>query len=89
VICAECGERPATCVGRYEHMTECVPACDECCGHGCEDGHCDRVEPDDIDDGWECSCGEIGEGGIAGAHTHLQQHMDKTNVHLATQELEE
>lgn len=36
-IC-ECGQ-PATCVGAYEMRPfEC--ACDDCCGHGCEDGVC-------------------------------------------------
>lgn len=35
----DCG-KPATCIGRYETMTEPAYACDECCGHGCEDGEC-------------------------------------------------
>jgi hypothetical protein len=42
-ICAHCGERPATCIGRYESMRKDEPACDECCGHACEDGHCEPV----------------------------------------------
>lgn len=37
--CATC-EKPAACVGRYEAMEHFEPACDECCGHGCEDGRC-------------------------------------------------
>jgi hypothetical protein len=49
LLCAIC-EKPATCVGRYlggddEHLYE--PACDECCGHGCEDGHCVRCTTED------------------------------------------
>jgi hypothetical protein len=44
--CEHCGAT-ATCVGRYEDMTEDAPACDECCGHGCEDGHCDPLFDDD------------------------------------------
>lgn len=41
-ICANCGEA-ATCFGSYE--TELTPAfaCDECCAHGCEDGHCEPL----------------------------------------------
>ena len=40
--CSHC-ERPATCAGVYEagHEDEDPrPACDVCCGHGCEDGLC-------------------------------------------------
>ena len=50
-ICALCQERPASCIGCYEdHAREDRPhacdqhgddyACDECCGHGNEDGYC-------------------------------------------------
>jgi hypothetical protein len=42
VACEWCG-KPATCVGRYEDMTEAKPACDGCCGHGCEDGYCEPI----------------------------------------------
>lgn len=43
ILCAYCEQRPATCFGAYEG---CDPAaaCDECCGHGCEDGHCDPIQ---------------------------------------------
>lgn len=40
--CATCG-KPATCIGRYEDMTEDDPACDDCCGHGNEDGRCEPI----------------------------------------------
>lgn len=40
--CATCG-KPATCIGRYEGMTEDDPACDDCCGHGNEDGRCEPI----------------------------------------------
>jgi len=43
VLCQHCGELPPTCFGRYENMTEPAFACDECCGHACEDGHCDPL----------------------------------------------
>lgn len=43
-LCLHCGERVATCSGRYEAMTEEAPACDECCGHGNEDGRCRPLE---------------------------------------------
>ncbi len=43
VACDSCGA-PATCSGRYDNMTEDAPACDTCCGHGCEDGHCEPLE---------------------------------------------
>lgn len=38
-MCAICG-KPAACLGRYEGNVEFNPACDECCGHGNEDGEC-------------------------------------------------
>jgi hypothetical protein len=37
--CAVCGS-PATCIGAYEAAVPVLPACDDCCGHGCEDGSC-------------------------------------------------
>ncbi len=40
VLCSHCNELPATCIGRYDVMTEDAPACSECCGHGNEDGNC-------------------------------------------------
>jgi hypothetical protein len=43
--CYVCG-RPATCVGRYEGG-DVTAACDEHCGHGCEDGRCVRIVPDE------------------------------------------
>lgn len=40
--CAHCG-KPATCVGSYESNDAPVArACDDCCGHGNEDGWCNR-----------------------------------------------
>lgn len=46
MLCSICGE-PSTCIGRYEDSEEYDPACDECCGHGCEDGHCIRCTEED------------------------------------------
>ena len=40
--CARCGE-PATCLGAYEGAETEQYGCDECCGHGNEDGHCEEV----------------------------------------------
>ena len=37
--CAHC-DKPATCFGSYEDSVSWGYACDECCGHGCEDGQC-------------------------------------------------
>lgn len=42
-VCAHCGG-PATCFGAYEDGLSPGYACDTCCGHGCEDGHCDQLE---------------------------------------------
>lgn len=61
--CSTCG-KPAVCVGRYEDMPEPgEPACDECCGHGCEDGHCDHLyfdwEDFEIDPACKSRCAEI------------------------------
>ena len=39
-MCDTCG-KPATCGGEYEG--EAGHACDDCCGHGNEDGHCEPV----------------------------------------------
>lgn len=51
--CVFC-DAPATCTGAYESQQVPTPACDECCGHGCEDGRCERlpdapefIHPDD------------------------------------------
>lgn len=48
LICAtkDCG-RPATCIGHYDGDPgggEDTPACDECCLHGQEQGHCRPIE---------------------------------------------
>lgn len=42
--CATCG-RPAACYGAYEGSEVEEYACDVCCGHGNEDGHCRPVTP--------------------------------------------
>ena len=44
-VCAHCG-KPATCFGSYESDLTPAYACDDCCGHGCEDGHCEPIEGD-------------------------------------------
>lgn len=81
-VCATCGA-PPTCVGRYEDPENPIePACDECCGHGCEDGHCYSVY---VDDGrsFLCTCGEVSsdypttEDAIAEARVHLLTHMEE------------
>jgi hypothetical protein len=41
--CEHCGDNIATCRGRYETMEEDAFACDDCCGHACEDGRCDPL----------------------------------------------
>lgn len=39
-VCAHC-DRPPVCIGVYEDSTgQPALACDECCGHGNEDGWC-------------------------------------------------
>lgn len=40
--CDMCG-KPATCLGAYESEENLGFACDECCGHGNEDGWCVQV----------------------------------------------
>jgi hypothetical protein len=41
--CVFC-DGPATCFGRYEHQQQQTTfACDQCCGHGNEDGHCRQL----------------------------------------------
>jgi hypothetical protein len=42
--CAHC-RKPATCRGAYEGRGEAY-ACDDCCGHGCEDGRCEPAVSD-------------------------------------------
>lgn len=39
-------DKPATCIGAYEDMTEELYCCDDCCGHGNEDGHCRMLAED-------------------------------------------
>ena len=60
LLCAICGA-PAVCVGRYfgcDDEKSYEPACDSCCGHGCEDGHCVFCTTEDpcdgCDDGKPC-----------------------------------
>ena len=48
--CAFC-DKPATCFGAYEGYEDAERACDECCGHGNEDGRCWPITT---------SCGECG-----------------------------
>ena len=43
VLCGSC-QKPATCFGTYEGDGVWAFACDECCGHGCEDGWCWRLD---------------------------------------------
>jgi len=44
--CAHC-QKPATCVGVYEDSRRPPEfACDDCCGHGNEDGWCHRIVDD-------------------------------------------
>lgn len=48
--CEECG-KPATCLGAYEGDKEQTYSCDDCCGHGCEDGKCAQLAPNGLDPG--------------------------------------
>lgn len=41
-VCYVC-DAPATCRGRYEGHGPVQFGCDTHCGHGCEDGWCERV----------------------------------------------
>jgi hypothetical protein len=52
--CEKCGhvqscdhcDNQATCIGDYEGHEDLF-ACDDCCGHGCEDGFCNQLLPVD------------------------------------------
>lgn len=45
VQCAHCEARLATCVGTYDDPENpIVPACDDCCAHGNEDGWCQPLD---------------------------------------------
>jgi hypothetical protein len=45
--CGHCAKEGATCFGSYESDTHAY-ACDDCCGHGNEDGHCAPIgEPEE------------------------------------------
>lgn len=58
MLCEIC-EQPACCIGKYD-ADSYSPACDSCCGHGNEDGHCIRCTSEDLcaacdrDDGSPC-----------------------------------
>jgi hypothetical protein len=41
--CEHCETLPAVCIGAYENDQEDRFACGDCCGHACEDGHCDDL----------------------------------------------
>lgn len=61
MLCDVCG-KPASCIGKYD-ADAYSPACDECCGHGNEDGHCIRCTENDqcanCDDGRSCAAAEL------------------------------
>ncbi len=46
VTCYAC-KKPATCVGQCED-SELEFCCDECCGHGNEDGWCIHLSPENL-----------------------------------------
>ena len=53
-LCSVCLIKPATCFGSYEGLPPNF-ACDDCCGHGCEDGSCVPIplyEEDKAANGW-------------------------------------
>lgn len=51
VKCDHCEERDAVCVGRYEDPDLPLSfACNECCGHGNEDGFCVFLAATDEED---------------------------------------
>jgi hypothetical protein len=58
--CEHCGSGRAACVGRYDpgEGEMAAAACDECCGHGNEDGRCVRCTDDEpcaaCEDGRPC-----------------------------------
>jgi hypothetical protein len=43
-LCAHCGIKEAACYGAYENEKPSY-ACNDCCGHGCEDGRCWPISP--------------------------------------------
>lgn len=73
LTCSICGA-PAVCVGRYDLPEDAPPepACDSCCGHGCEDGSCYHIrnedgdpDPDALDwcaAAWNARHKEVGRG---------------------------
>jgi hypothetical protein len=44
-VCANCG-KPASCFGSYETELHPAYACNACCAHGNEDGHCEPLGDD-------------------------------------------
>lgn len=48
VLCQHCEENLATCLGAYEGMDAKQFACDDCCGHAGEDGHCDPINEQEL-----------------------------------------
>jgi hypothetical protein len=46
ILCAVCG-KPATCEGTAEGNPTVYAMCDDCCGHGNEDGHCEELPQDE------------------------------------------
>ena len=42
-LCSNCTVNPATCFGRYDNMEHPDYSCDDCCGHGNEDGYCEPL----------------------------------------------
>lgn len=48
ILCHFCNGK-AACLGRYENCEGPFNyACDDCCGHGNEDGRCSRIGSDDF-----------------------------------------
>lgn len=50
LCCDSCERKPATCFGVYEVELDAAPSfcCDDCCGHGNEDGWCKPIAEYDL-----------------------------------------
>lgn len=87
-FCSIC-DKPATCFGSYEGTGNWGYACDNCCGHGNEDGCCAQLDDDSDDEPLANERAAYDSGRIAALTRHyplqayLRRKLEPSEASLA------